>query len=88
MSQHEQKGEEFAQVVSTFVNGSSRDARKFAAKKMARDHRTLQQNTMGLFMMFVEEMANNTSDLRNEASVELAKAIMALPDQTRILPYV
>ena len=85
---NQERGEEFAQQISSFVNGSSRSAYEYAAKKMVRDHRTLQQNMMGLFMQFVEQMAQNGTDMRNEASVELAKAIMALPEKVRILPYI
>ena len=88
MSQFEAQGEKFAQEISSFVNGSPLDARLHAAKRMARDHNTLQQNMMGLFMMFVEEMSKKNPDMRNEDSVELAKAIMALPDRLRILRHI
>lgn len=47
-----------------------------AAKKMARNHRSLQQRTMGLFLLFVKEMSENGTDARNEEAVKAAKTIM------------
>ena len=84
----ETQGEKFFGEITSFMNGTSIDARKHAAKLMAKDHRTLQQNMMRFFMLFVEEMAQNTSDLRNEDSVALAKAIMNLPDNVQILRHI
>lgn len=81
-------GEAFADQFSRFVNNMSSEPKKAAIAKMLRDHPTLQQGTMRFFMTFVEGMANNRFDLRNEASVELAKAILKIDDRTRILPRI
>jgi hypothetical protein len=81
-------GEVFADQFSRFVNNMSSEPKKAAIAKMLRDHRTLQQGMMRFFMQFVEGMANNQHDLRNEASVELAKAILKIDDRTRILPRI
>lgn len=83
-----EQGEEFGRDFSNFLNTMGSDRQKAAIEVMLRDHRSLQQNTMRFFMMFVEGMAKNGHDLRNEASVELAKAILSLPERTRILPRV
>ncbi len=84
-----QTPEEMAQSISSFVNvyAGGKDMKE-CAKVLAKDHRSLQQMTMRLFMAFVEEMAVNSSDGRNEASVTLAKAIMALPDKVKALPFI
>ncbi len=81
--------EELAQSISRFVNvyAGGKDMKE-CAKALANDHRSLQQMTMRLFMAFIEEMAGNGSDGRNEASVDLAKAILALPSRTRALPFI
>jgi len=81
-------GEKFAEVISSFLNTFSQERQKVAVQKMLRDHRSLQQSTMRFFMVFVEGMAANSHDLRNEAAVELAQAIMALPERVRTLPKV
>ena len=81
-------GEAFADQFSRFVNNTDREPKKVAIAKMLRDHPTLQQGMMRFFLMFVEGMADNLYDLRNEASVELAKAILKIDDRTRILPRI
>lgn len=91
ISPKEQKdGEEFARTFSNFVNDMRRGPKKVALEKMMREHRTLQQNMMRFFLMFVEMMAEQQMfDMRNEASVKLAKSILAnVPEQDRQLPYV
>lgn len=84
----EEVGEDFAEVFSRFCNDSRRDPKKAAIAKMLREHRTIQQNMMRFCMQFIEGMANNGHDGRNEASVELAKAIMELDSRKRALPYI
>tara|TARA_Y100000034_G_C6766869_1_gene341904 strand:+ start:552 stop:821 length:270 start_codon:yes stop_codon:yes gene_type:complete len=80
-------GVEFAKAISSFVNGN-RSASATAVRHMLRDHRTIQQGMMRLFMQFAEGMADQETDLRNEASVALAQEIMAIDSRTRALPYV
>ena len=84
----EEVGENFAAEFSNFVNSYSRKPKEVAVSKMIRDHRTCQQGMMRFFMQFVEAMATNGHDLRNEASVELAKAIMEIDSRKRILPNI
>lgn len=81
-------GEDFADVFSNFCNSMSREPKTHAVAKMLRDHRSIQQNMMRFFMEFVEGMAKNGSDGRNEASVELAKAIMEIDARKRALPRI
>lgn len=81
-------GEKFAEEFAKFCNDMRREPKTHAVDKMLRDHRTIQQNMMRFFMQFVEGMANNSHDGRNEASVELAKAIMEIDPRKRALPYI
>jgi hypothetical protein len=81
-------GEDFASTFSDFCNSMSREPKKFAVAKMLREHRTIQQNMMRFCMQFIEGMAANGHDGRNEASVELAKAIMEIESRKRALPYI
>jgi len=81
-------GEEFARVFSDFCNTMNREPRKEAIEILLQEHRTIQQNMMRFFMQYVEGMAKNSFDLRNEASVELAKAIMDLDARKTALPYI
>jgi dGTP triphosphohydrolase len=87
--EQEEKGFEFADLFSQLVNSSSRKTRDAAIGKMLRDHRTLQQGMMRFVMDYIEGMAEKQHfDLRNEASVKLAKAIMELPSDIRSLPLI
>jgi hypothetical protein len=84
----QREGEEFAQAFSRFVNDSRRKPKAAAIDKMLREHRTLQQGMMRFVMDYIEAMSEQQTDLRNEASVKLAKAIMELPSNVRALPYI
>ncbi len=78
MKDRDEVAAEFAAQFSSFVNGSSSLSEK-VAEAMARDHPTLQQGYMRFFMLFCEKMAaQKWTDLRNEASVKLAKSILPL----------
>jgi aspartate/glutamate racemase len=81
-------GQEFAQEFSHFLNTLGNKRLEDAADAMMNEHRTLQQAGMRFFMMYAERMAKQNHDLRNEASVKLAKAIMELPPKVRCLPFV
>jgi len=82
-------GEELGREFSRFLNGMGNEAEVNAfVETIARDHRTLQQLAMGVFMRFAEEMSQGGHDLRNAASVGLAKRIMEIPEEERWLPYV
>lgn len=75
-------GEEMAMLFLKFINNMSANEEDFV-KGLCDSHRTLQQSIMRVFMKFVTEMAKKEEgfyDLRNEASVKLARKIMALDD--------
>lgn len=83
-----EEGQEFARIFSQFVNDMRNEPKKAALAAMLRDHRTIQQNMMRFVMLFIEGMAEQECDLRNEASVALAKEIMAIDPSVRALPKV
>lgn len=72
-------GIEAAESLLDFVNSFSCEYEQFA-KKIAADHKTLQQSVMRLFIATIREMANVTPDARNEQTVELAKKIVEIAD--------
>jgi len=68
-----------AQQMSKFVNSTlcGEDEMRQAAKEMAANHPTLQQKTMRLMCMFIEEMAAKPyADARNKPAVEKAKLMV------------
>jgi hypothetical protein len=76
--------QELAEVIGEFVNShswSSSDREQFA-EAMMRQHRTLQQLVMSLFMAVVRRWAEAQKsgwfDLRNEATVRTSVAIVRL----------
>ena len=80
---------DFADAFSSFVNCNSNSRLVTAAKLASQDHRTLQQKMMVFCIAFIENMAINRTDARNEASVDLAKKIMeTTTERDRILPYI
>lgn len=83
-------GEEIAELVCDHVNTFVRD--DSFVKTMARKHRTLQQSFTRLCIEWFEELAMRTEDeydLRNQASVELAKLFVEkIPPEKRTLPYI
>lgn len=82
-------GEKFATEFSNFCNDMRRDPKGVALDNLMREHRTIQQSMMRFCMAFIARMADQRSDLRNEASVELAKQIMERTDyEKRALPTI
>ncbi len=81
----EKEGKEFADAFSRFVNNMNRTPKKHAIEHMLRDHPTLQQGMVRFFMEFMEELAKQTGDLRNEGSIKLAKEISKME---RYLPCI
>jgi len=82
-------GETFADQFSSFCNSMGNGPKTVAIDKMIRDHRSIQQNMMRFCLAFIARMAEQSSDLRNEASVELAKQIMDRTDyEARALPKI
>lgn len=71
------KADELAKEISRFVNGASSNEVERLAELMSQDHPTLQQSTMRLVCLFVEQMANKSyTDLRNEQSKKTAIAMI------------
>jgi hypothetical protein len=71
------KADELAREISNFVNGASITEVDRLAELMSQDHPTLQQSTMRLVCLFVEQMANKSyTDLRNEQSKQTAIAMI------------
>jgi len=82
-------GEEFANAFSNFCNVMAQAPKAVAIDKMLRDHRSIQQNMMRFCMAFIARMADQSSDLRNEASVKLANEIMENTEYaSRALPRI
>lgn len=70
----DEKGKQLANDILDYVNSLTFDEESFAST-ICGAHRTLQQSTMRLFIATICKMAENDTDARNEASVELAKKI-------------
>lgn len=85
----ELRAEQDAKDITKAICGVSHSDMKDVAAKVAGMHRTEQQNVMRFCAAFVQAMANNRTDLRNEASVEFAKSIVsAVPDDKWFFPYI
>lgn len=85
--------QEMADYMADFVNTLSDSDNKPFAKEMTNKHRTLQQGAMRLFLSLCEEWAEQEKagryDLRNEATVKLAKRILEVVDDSEVyIPYI
>jgi hypothetical protein len=86
-------GEEMAQMLEEFANGAgSTGIETFVEHLTCRTHRTLQQKVMGMFVKTIEAWAEAKGglDLRNAATVTLARKIVAATGDTydRFLPTI
>lgn len=73
-------GAEMCQMLDEFCNsiGGTDDVKDFVEQLTHRTHRTLQQRIMALFVAAIEAWAAEEHfDARNEATVQLAKKIVA-----------
>lgn len=70
----DEKGKKLANDILDYVNNLACNEEIFA-KTICGAHRALQQSAMRLFIATICKMAENDTDARNEASVELAKKI-------------
>ena len=73
-------GDELAMLLLKFINNMAVDDDEFV-RGLTESHRTLQQSIMRIFIKFVAAMSVKEEgfyDLRNEASVKLAREIMKL----------
>jgi hypothetical protein len=75
------------EIVSISGCGHNAEHRESLIDHILRDHRTNQQNVMRFVFAFIEAMAEQQHDLRNEASVSLAKQIIDKIED-RHLPYI
>jgi len=87
------QAKEVARFVSDFLNSSfDTDIPNFC-DQMGREHRTLQQQFTGLCICWFRHLAKQENfDLRNQASVELAKLLAPVIEEythgANRLPYV
>lgn len=91
MSELHSQIQDTADAVSNCVNSIGSQSERELGKALAKDHRTLQQSKMRMFLAFCEEMAqyakDGQTDLRNEASCKLAQEIIKLAEK-HPLPFV
>ncbi len=87
-----EEGEAFGKSLCDFAGMNSRHRPNERVKGMLEviqnEHRTNKQGLMRLLMMIIGQFALDGSDGRNQASVDLAKEIMAIDERKRILPYI
>jgi hypothetical protein len=74
-------GAEMAMMLDEFCNAAdSKEVTDFVQQITTRTHRTLQQRIMGLFVKTIEawaETKENRYDQRNEATIKLARKMIA-----------
>lgn len=69
-----------AEAIERLINGMANE--EYVAKELALiSHRTLQQKFMRLCIAFIKAEANNSYDLRNQATVELARQIISAMEE-------
>lgn len=79
----EQRAKEAAEAVAKFTNSMSFKGSLFI-EAMAREHRTLQQSFTRICLMWLwhlSQLPEGHYDLRNEASVKIAKKLMEGQDK-------
>lgn len=85
--------QQVADVLTDFVNGARPEQIEALVNHLGNSHRTLQQAVTGLCLSWLQHLAGlkeNQYDLRNQASVEVARSIdsaIGLKFWTR-LPYI
>jgi len=76
----ETAGAKAAREFSNFVNGMGHSVEDFVEQLTLREHRTLQQCSMAIFLGCIESWANKKDgqfDLRNEDTVMISRKIKA-----------
>lgn len=83
------KEEEIRELASAVANlgVSGGDRHKFV-DAMLREHRTLQQAFTKLVVDWLKALSESRYDLRNEASVKLAQALVPVIEDMPGLPYI
>jgi len=81
---------EMAGAITNYLNNFSKTPTDELVEELLRQHRTLQQCFSRFCLRWFERVAEATHgfDLRNEASVELAKEIMKIDLRKRALPFI
>jgi hypothetical protein len=80
---------ELADKLSRFVNSGTQEDIQMLADAVLKDHRTLQQQTFGFFLMCIRKWAaleGNWYDLRNEWTVQTCKQIVEKVDDVQYCP--
>lgn len=70
--------EEIIEALETLTNNMSFDyekASKILSERFGRVHRTSQQDTIRLLAMMITNIAEHTTDLRNEAAIKWCKKV-------------
>lgn len=85
---YEERMQDHVKAVSDVANALSPRSCSDFAREFSREHRTIAQNFTRLCVSWLEELAKQTNyDMRNEASVKLAKEFVAKIEE-RGLPYI
>jgi hypothetical protein len=73
-----QKAKDLATEITDYVNRGGRDCGKELAVALSREHRTLQQSTMKMFLEFIELAASDEymTDGRNEDTKKMSKRLI------------
>ena len=81
---------EMAEDITNYLNNFSKTPTDELVEELLRQHRTLQQCFSRLCLRWFERVAEapHGFDLRNEASVGLAKEIMKIAPRKRALPFI
>jgi hypothetical protein len=78
--------EELVRAVAS-IGVSGGDRKKFVGA-MLREHRTLQQSFTKLVVDWLVALSESNYDMRNEASVKLAQALVPVIEDMPGLPYI
>jgi hypothetical protein len=81
---------EMAEAISNYLNNFSKQPADELVEQLLRQHRTLQQCFSRFCLRWFERVAETPHgfDLRNEASVGLAKEILKIDLRKRALPFI
>ena len=81
---------DMAEAITSYLNNFSREPTDQLVEELLRQHRTLQQSFSRFCLRWFQRLAEapHGCDLRNEASVELAREIMKIDPQVRALPLI
>jgi hypothetical protein len=85
-----QQTEELANKLEYAMSGLTQSGKaQIVAERLVNNaHRTNQQSIMRFCIAYIKAMADNRSDPRNQASVDLARTLVAVPEIEHALPYI